>query len=223
MARRGRNGESSASSRATGASSRSPPPRAIPPPRITSSGSSTGATAAIASAIRAASTSTAAERSLLAPAGRREHGLGRAGLQSGVAGGPHDRGARGGLLEEPAAAHGGVVRVAGPERQVADLARGTRGAAMQLAADHDPEADAGADPQEAEVGHAAAGAERALPERRQVDVVLEARARPELGPDRLDEPGLPPPGQVRGERELAARRVEHAGVADGRVRDLRPA
>ncbi len=59
------------------------------------------------------------------------------------------------------------------ERQVADLARRTMGAAVELATEHESHPDAGADRDEREAVDVAAVAVRALGERGDVDVVLD--------------------------------------------------
>ena len=220
-ARRGRNGEIRCSSRSIGSCSRSPLFPAIPPPRTTSAGSSDGHDGRDRERDPAGDPLDDRERAGLATAGGGEDALRRRRPQPVVARGPPDRGGGRGLLQLAAAAVGGVMRVAGADGQIGDLARRPGGAPVQLAVDDDPEPDPGADPQEHEAVDAAADAARPLAESRQVDVVLERDLRPQLGRDRLEQPLLAA-GQVRAEHEVGGGGVEHARQADGGVRDARP-
>src|SRR4029453_10981520 len=131
-------------------------------------------------------------------------------------------GAVDGLLERAPAADLGVVGV-GPDGQVADLAGGPGGPAVQGAVQDQAHADAGADGQEAEVGDPDGQAPPALALGGQVDVVLD----PDAVPENLAQPGqqplAAPAGQVGGQDDRAPGRLEHPGAAHGDVLDLVPA
>ena len=89
----------------------------------------------------------------------------------------HDARRGGRLLESPAAAVGGVARVAFAKRHVRDLPGGAVRASIDVAVDHQRHPDPGPDRQEHEVVHVAAEAVGALREGREVHVVLEADVR----------------------------------------------
>ena len=199
-------GRSAASSRSIGSSSRSPlcP---TPPPRMTSAGSTTGAIAAIPSARRAASISTAA---IAAGWPRRAAAKTFFGV-SGVAHpealrGAHDAGRRRRLLERPAPPVHRILRVAGTDGQVGDLAGGAVRPAVQLAVQHQPHADAGSHPQVHEAVDVAAVPAGALAEGREVHVVLERQVGAELLAEGLDQALAAPAGEVRGQRDRARAR-----------------
>src|SRR5450756_2005608 len=134
----------------------------------------------------------------------------------------HHAARRGRLLELPARAVGPVVRVALADWQVADLSGRPAGAAVELTADDDAEAHAGAYPEEDEVVDVAPQAVRPLAERGQVDVVLEGDAGTELVADGADHALAAPPREVGGVLDELAPRVEHPGAPHGGVGHARP-
>ncbi len=85
--------------------------------------------------------------------------------------------------------------------------------AVQLAADHDGQADAAVQPDQHEVVDALGRPAVPLGDRGQVDVVLEDDRPVEVGAERGEQAPVPP-RQVPGERDLAALRVDQAGRAE---------
>ena len=85
---------------------------------------------------------------------------------------------------------------------------------MELAAEHEPGAHPRADRQEEEVVDAACDAPPLLPERGEVDVVLEPHREPEPRLEGVRERRALEPGDVRRERDRAPLRVDDAGHAD---------
>ena len=118
---------------------------------------------------------------------------------------------------DTAAAHGSTSAPSADER-VVELAGGPVPAAVQLSAQHEPGAHAGADREEQEVVDAARDAAPLLAERRQVDVVLEPnRQRRGVGAARSANVASLEPGHVR----RRARRDASSGVDDTRHADDR--
>ena len=108
-----------------------------------------------------------------------------------------------------------------PGRHEVELAGGAVAPAQQLAVEHQPGAEAGADREEGEVVDAARHAAPLLAERREVDVVVDpdrdAEALLELGA----EGAALHPGHVVGEVHVAGLRLDDAGDADHRAVDDR--
>ncbi len=124
----------------------------------------------------------------------------------------------------------GEVRQRAPGHvQVTDLAGRTRRTAMQPSTEDDRDADAAADPDQGEVGHAAGGTDPRLGDGGQVDVVLERDRPVEVGVERISK-SVVPAGQVEGEGDVAGGRIDHAGGTEhdsahpvpGRVGLFRP-
>src|SRR3954451_12037074 len=108
-------------------------------------------------------------------------------------------------------------------RDVAHLAGGTAGPPIDLAVDHDPDSEAGAELEVHEAARVAAPPEVALADRGQVRVVVDRHARSERVAQLRRKAGLRPVRQVRGMPKAPSRRVEHTWAADDRVDNALPA
>ena len=144
----GRVGGSARSSSRIGASSRSPL-APMPPPSTTSSTSATAAIGATCSAIRRASSSTTA-RASASPA-RAAAKIARTSNGGSSVGPPPARPPGRSANADSAPAHGSDSRSRPRAERVVDLPGGAVVAAVQLAVQHEPGAEAGADREEHEV------------------------------------------------------------------------
>ena len=117
---------------------------------------------------------------------------------------------------------GDAARVAGPgvvgdraarHGQVADLTGGPGRTAVQPSTEDDGETDTAADPDQHEVVDVAGRADARLCDRGEVHVVLERDRSVEVGPQRAEE-AVVPAGQVEGERDVAAGRVDQTRRAE---------
>src|SRR5262249_6776994 len=121
-----------------------------------------------------------------------------------------------------------ALHVAAGDRDPAGFAGRPAVPAMQLAADHDAEADAAADPAQYEVLNALCGPGVRLGDRHEVHVVLEAHQALQVVAQLREQTALPA-RQVKRERKVAGARVDEAGrtehdaayIVERRVRLLR--
>src|SRR5262249_4803938 len=102
---------------------------------------------------------------------------------------------------------------AGHHLDVADLAREVGGAAVQLAADDDPGAHAGADEHEQHVAHAARRAKARFAEGDRVQIVVQLGALADARAQQRAEVALGP-AEVRSVHHHTGPAAQHAGEAD---------
>ena len=110
-----------------------------------------------------------------------------------------------------------LVRAAG--RDQVDLAGGAVAAAMELAPEDQPGAEAGTDREEDEVLHPARDPLPALADGRQVDVVLDGDGKTQPVANVVTPESSLEAGDVRREPELSGVRIDDAGDADDRAVD----
>ena len=182
----------------------------MPPPRTTSSTSATAAIGARWSAIRRATSSTTAHARRVAGAGGGEDRA-RVGARLGVVAG---RARRPGGADR-------VDRLAEPGEGEVELAGGAVAAAVELAAEHEPCAHAGADGEEDEVGDAARDALPLLAQRGEVDVVLERDREVERRLELVAETSRPSSPATFSVSCSVPSRGDHAGHADDDAVDQR--